>query len=99
MTLSYLQIVRIIDRMRKILSSRGARGPTGLYRIFTTMDTSGDGVLDFGEFQQAIKELKLALTNQEIRSLFVQFDTDGNADHHIGTSVGNDNKNSCDFLT
>lgn len=63
------------------------------------MDTSGDGVLDFGEFQQAIKELKLALTNQEIRSLFVQFDTDGNADHHIGTSVGNDNKNSCDFLT
>ena len=73
-----VEVKAILDRMKQCMLARGARGPTGIHKLFTAYDTDGSGALDYEEFQQAMKELELALSNQDIRPLFGYFDEDGN---------------------
>ena len=73
-----VEVKAIIARVKKCIYSRGARGPTGIHKLFKQYDQDGSGGLDYEEFQQAMKELELALSNQDIRTLFRYFDDDGN---------------------
>ena len=47
-----------------------------LHEIFTELDSSGDGQLDWGEFKRAMKMLGLKVPVAKLRQLFAQFDED-----------------------
>jgi len=46
----------LIERFRKALKSRGARGILGLGRQFKIADDNGTGTLDLPEFKKAIND-------------------------------------------
>lgn len=42
--------------------------------MFQTFDFNGNGVLEYGEFEKAIKSFKLELEDQDIQTIFQSFD-------------------------
>ncbi|GMH72416.1 hypothetical protein TrLO_g1680 [Triparma laevis f. longispina] len=73
-------VTHIIERLKKQLASRGARGIIGLGRKFKIMDDSGNGALSPEEFKKAMAECALDLSESEVMSLFKYFDKDGSGD-------------------
>ena len=57
---------------------RGVRGLIGLRRQFKVMDSSGDGVLNYEEFAQAISDFQIFLSDVDIRNAFKAFDLNQN---------------------
>ena len=47
-----------IDRFRRKILKRGAKGLIGLKRQFKIMDSDGSGALDYGEFKKALDDYK-----------------------------------------
>lgn len=66
----------IIERLRKILATRGARGILGLGRQFRIVDDDNSKDLDIKEFTKALKDYKVSLDEKEIKNLFEMFDKD-----------------------
>ena len=68
----------IINRLKKEMKSRGASGFIGMQRKFRIIDDDDSKSLCLAEFKKALLEMKLDLTNSEIRMLFGYFDSDQN---------------------
>eukprot|EP00600_Ochromonadales_sp_CCMP1393_P004170 CAMPEP_0174994586 /NCGR_PEP_ID=MMETSP0004_2-20121128/23709_1 /TAXON_ID=420556 /ORGANISM="Ochromonas sp., Strain CCMP1393" /LENGTH=223 /DNA_ID=CAMNT_0016248821 /DNA_START=12 /DNA_END=679 /DNA_ORIENTATION=- len=68
----------LVDRIKKEMVARGARGFIGLQRKFRIMDDDGSKTLCLSEFKKGMKEMNLGLSDSEIRMLFEHFDADGN---------------------
>ena len=66
----------VIERPRDTLAQRGAHGMIGLGRTFKSMDDDGSGNLDQQEFNKAMVELNMNLSNREQLRLFQHFDAD-----------------------
>lgn len=66
----------LIDRLRKKLASRGARGIIGLARQFRIMDDNHSMSLDKYEFTKAMQDFMLGFSEGEIALLFQYFDSD-----------------------
>jgi len=49
----------LIDKLRKKLASRGARGIIGLQRIFKILDDNNNGTLEIQEFWKGLCDFKL----------------------------------------
>lgn len=64
----------VLDRLRKIIESRGSKGIIGLSRIFKIMDDDGSKTLSFDEFKKAMKEFNMGLSDAEVLLLFKKFD-------------------------
>ncbi|GMH50882.1 hypothetical protein TrRE_jg5132 [Triparma retinervis] len=66
----------IIAKMKSQMKKHGANGFIGLSRKFRIMDDDESGTLSLGEFNKAMKELKMGLNDMEVRLLFEHFDED-----------------------
>lgn len=66
----------LIDRLRKKLASRGARGIIGLSKQFRIMDDNHSMSLDKYEFTKAMQDFMLGFSEGEIGVLFRAFDYD-----------------------
>ena len=66
----------IISKMKSQMKKHGANGFVGLQRKFRIMDDDESGALSLGEFNKAMKELKMDLKDTEVRLLFEHFDDD-----------------------
>lgn len=79
------------------MRQRGARGIIGLRRVFKIIDDNGNGQLDIYEFQKALKDYRVQVTQEESMVLFNAFDInrDGNIsyDEFLRTVVGQMNQN------
>ena len=71
-------IGHLLENIKKELKQRGCNGFFGLQRRFKIMDDDGNKTLSMGEFKKALKELKLNLSEVDLRALFEHFDADGN---------------------
>ena len=54
----------ILTDLRSQLATRGARGIVGLSRKFRIMDDDGSGALSVAEFQKAMHECALELSDE-----------------------------------
>jgi hypothetical protein len=67
-----------LNKLRKVLASRGARGVVGLGRSFRVMDDDGSKTLNSYEFEKGMRDFGMQLTIPETQALFRLFDKDGN---------------------
>jgi len=67
-----------LDRLKKKLASRGARGIIGLAKSFRIMDDNHSMSLDKYEFTKAMTDFMLGFSQGEIDTLFRRFDTNRN---------------------
>ena len=70
----------LLRLFRDKVKARGARGITGLQRIFKIMDDDGSKTLSEPEFIKAVKDFRVGITEESIPTLFNAFDT-----NHDGT--------------
>jgi calcyphosin len=66
----------LVDRLRKKLASRGARGIIGLSKQFRIMDDNRSMSLDKYEFTKAMQDYMLGFSEGELSTLFRTFDFD-----------------------
>lgn len=66
----------LLDRLRKKLATRGARGIIGLGKQFRIMDDNHSMSLDRYEFTKAMQDYMLGFSEGEIATLFRVFDYD-----------------------
>ena len=66
----------LITKMKTQLKAHGAHGFLGLQRKFRIMDDDGNKQISLAEFKKGCKELKLSLSESELRVLFDHFDQD-----------------------
>jgi Ca2+-binding EF-hand superfamily protein len=66
----------MITKLKQELASRGAHGFIGLQRKFRIMDDDGSGSLSLAEFKKAMAEMRVKLSEAELRLLFDFFDVD-----------------------
>lgn len=59
------------------MRQRGVRGIFGLSRVFRIIDDDNDKMLDWNEFQKALKDFRVQVTPEEGRVLFNCFDMNG----------------------
>jgi Ca2+-binding EF-hand superfamily protein len=67
----------LLDRLKKEIRGRGSTGFLGLQRKFKIIDDDNDRMINLGEFKKAMKEMKMNLSDSELRTLFDHFDADG----------------------
>ena len=67
-----------VEKLRKALAKRGARGILGLARQFKIADSDGSKQLSLEEFSQIIKDYRIHIEDKEISTLFSLFDKDKN---------------------
>lgn len=65
-----------MEKCRKVLQSRGARGIIGLGRMFRIMDDNNSRTLDYYEFRKAMVDYQMGLEEQEMQALFNLADRD-----------------------
>lgn len=70
----------LVERMRKALQKRGAKGIIGLSRQFKIADDNGSGTLDFDEFRKAINDFAVEIDPQDVQGLFKTMDIDGSGE-------------------
>ena len=66
----------IISKIKKEMACRGSGGFVALQRRFRIMDDDGNKSLNLAEFKKALRELKMDLTEGDMRILFKYFDRD-----------------------
>ena len=69
------ELIEVQMKIQDILAERGLT-INELNQVFNELDSSGDGQLDWGEFKEALKMLKIAVPVSKMRALFAQFDED-----------------------
>jgi Ca2+-binding EF-hand superfamily protein len=86
----------LIERFRKALKARGARGIIGLQRQFKIADDNGSGQLDLPEFTKAVSDFGVDIDPQDVKGLFKSLDIDGsgeiNFDEFVRVVVGDMNQ-------
>ncbi len=70
----------VMRKLKLTLASRGAKGLAGLARRFKLSDKDHSSSLSVVEFQIAMRECKVGLTDAEAAALFATFDRDGNGE-------------------
>ena len=70
-------VTAILERLKKQLAARGARGIIGLGRKFRIIDDDGSKSINKEEFQKATAECALDLNDTEVDEMFNFFDKDG----------------------
>jgi Ca2+-binding EF-hand superfamily protein len=87
----------LLGRFREKMAQRGARGIMGLKRIFKIMDDDSSGYLDRAEFNKALKDYRVSVTQEEGGRLFSLFDLNGDGnisyDELLRGVVGEMNQN------
>ena len=75
---------RALEKLRLGLKGRGSRGIIGLARQFKIMDDDNSKTLSFQEFEKAIKDFRVELTDHEIQAVFgcVDRDRSGSIDYN-----------------
>jgi len=71
----------IKNKMRKVGQKTGLisiTDPEVIRRAFMSVDTDGSGAIDFDEFKQCCRNMKLKVSDEEAKSLFEAIDLDGN---------------------
>jgi Ca2+-binding EF-hand superfamily protein len=71
-------VTQLLVRLKAEMKSRGANGFIGLQRKFRIMDDDNSKALNMAEFKKAMKEMKIEMTDAELRAMFEHFDADGN---------------------
>lgn len=74
------ELDRVIGLFRDKVKMRGARGIIGLKRVFDIMDDDQSGCLSIGEFEKALRDFKVGISEEYIPTLFNAFDL-----NHDGT--------------
>lgn len=69
-------LLYLMARVKADIIARGPIGFTSLQRVFQTADINGDGTLTLAEFKCALQNMKLNVSQSEIRLLFQYFDID-----------------------
>jgi calcyphosin len=67
---------KLVSAFRAKLLLRGARSLIGIATIFKNSDEDGSGSLNFPEFHKAVKDSKMQISVDDVRSLFIAFDRD-----------------------
>ncbi|CAG9332419.1 unnamed protein product [Blepharisma stoltei] len=65
-----------LDRLRKKLASRGARGILGLARQFKIMDDDGSRSLSLNEFKKACRDYRVGIDENDVEIAFAAIDRD-----------------------
>lgn len=78
------ELVKFIEALKK----RGSRGIMSLRRSFDVADTNSNGVIDYEEFTELIKVLRIEFNTQEIKILFEEFDSNQNGEIEYNEFVG-----------
>jgi hypothetical protein len=63
----------LMFKVRQQFAMKGAHGIVGIARLFKIMDDDGSKNLSLYEFKKAMREYKLALSDNEIQELFKKF--------------------------
>ena len=69
-------VIAIIARIKKELQGRGVRGFVGLQRKFRTMDRDGNKNLSFDELKYGFRDMRIRITDDELKQLIDAVDTD-----------------------
>jgi len=69
---------KILEKIRKKLSSRGIRGITSLAKTFRLKDIDNSQTIDYNEFKNISNEFRFDLTENEIQIIFLLFDRNKN---------------------
>ena len=64
----------VLARIRDKLAARGARGIIGLARVFKIMDDDNSHELDFPEFRKAVRDFRLEIPEEDVRTVFNAID-------------------------
>ncbi len=67
--------MEMLRLFRDKVKARGARGITGLQRIFKIMDDDGSKTLSEPEFIKAVKDFRVGIPEDSVPTLFGAFDT------------------------
>ena len=70
----------LIERVRKVIKARGARGILNLGKSFKIMDDDNSGALDNAEFAKALKSYRITSDRLELEAIFDAFDPDNNGE-------------------
>jgi Ca2+-binding EF-hand superfamily protein len=73
-----INLNEIFAKFRNKLSQRGSRDIVGISRAFRLCDSDKNSLIDGNEFQRICKDYQIGLSDQEISSLFRNFDKNGN---------------------
>ena len=71
-------VLALVKKLKEQLKANGGHGFIALQRKFRILDDDGSKNLDVSEFKKGMKELKLTLTDPELRTLFEYFDSNKN---------------------
>lgn len=66
----------ILQRIKEEMKKRGSSGFAGMQRRFKIMDDDGSGSLNLAEFKKAMREMKIELSESDLRMMFDFFDSD-----------------------
>ena len=69
-------VEHLLDGLREKLASRGARGFIGMSRQFKIIDDDGSKCLNLPEFQKALRDFRVNLSEEDGRRLFQHMDAD-----------------------
>jgi hypothetical protein len=69
-------IIFIVQKLKTALENFGSHGLIGLQRAIRIFDDDGSKALSIPEFKKAMKEIKVGLSESEMRMLFSFFDKD-----------------------
>lgn len=64
----------VLGRIQEKLAARGARGIIGLARVFKIMDDDNSHELDFPEFRKAVRDFRLEIPEEDVRTVFAAID-------------------------
>jgi Ca2+-binding EF-hand superfamily protein len=67
-----------LDELRRALLSQGLPGLVGLQKRFKLFDADNSGMLSEEEFQQAVIQTGIRVSQEQLHKLFLYFDKDGN---------------------
>ena len=86
----------VLDKLRRSILSRGARGIVGLRRSFSIVDDDGSRQLNWEQFWKALNDFRIKLDESEGRELFSRFDANRNGavdfDEFLRTLTGQMNE-------
>lgn len=69
--------IDLLNRFREGLKKHGARGIHGIGRKFKILDKSGNRTLTADEFAEALQQMDMTCSSQELKEIFAYFDQDG----------------------
>ena len=66
----------LLANLRQKLAARGARGFIGMQRQFKIMDDNNSKSLDAGEFSKAMRDFRIEISPDDVKTLFAYMDAD-----------------------